>query len=117
MDKMISFCGLDCTQCEAYQATQTNDEAAKKIVAEKWQKEFNIPPIETSFVTCDGCTHLDKRLSGYCTQCKIRACGIARGVENCAYCDEYTSCTILNSFLANVPIAKANLEQIRTSIQ
>ena len=44
MDKMISFCGLDCSQCEAYKATQVNDEAAKKIVAEKWQREFNIPP-------------------------------------------------------------------------
>ena len=28
MDKMIAYCGLVCTDCEAYIATQANDLAA-----------------------------------------------------------------------------------------
>ncbi len=29
MEKLIAFCGLDCAGCEAYIATQANDETAK----------------------------------------------------------------------------------------
>lgn len=29
MNKMIAFCGLDCTKCDAYIATQTNDDALR----------------------------------------------------------------------------------------
>lgn len=113
---MIAFCGLDCAQCEAYKATQANDDAAKLAVARKWEKEFHIPKVELSDVTCDGCTTFGKRLSGYCTQCKVRECAVAKGVVNCAYCTEYASCTTLNGFLANVPVAKANLDQIHASL-
>ncbi|KUK85723.1 MAG: Uncharacterized protein XE03_1923 [candidate division TA06 bacterium 34_109] len=33
MDKMIAFCGLICTECPAFIATQKNDDIERK----KWQ--------------------------------------------------------------------------------
>lgn len=116
MDKLYAFCGLDCAQCDAYKATQANDDAAKEAVARQWERDFHIPKVELSDVTCDGCTTSGKRLSGYCTQCKVRACAVAKGVINCAYCEDYATCEDLNSFLKNVPVAKSNLDQVHASL-
>ncbi len=33
---MIAYCGMDCSKCEGYLATQANSDAKRKEVAEKW---------------------------------------------------------------------------------
>ena len=67
-------------------------------------------------INCDGCLSEGSRLSGYCRNlCQVRPCARDRGVENCAYCDDY-ACEKLSDFLAQVPQAKATLERIRKSI-
>ena len=33
---MIGYCGLDCAQCEAFIATQNNDDALRAKVAAEW---------------------------------------------------------------------------------
>jgi hypothetical protein len=89
MDRMIAFCGVTCTDCPAYVATQADDRDALERVLVRWREEFNAPDISVEDIICDGCLTSDGRLNGYCRQCKIRPCGAARGVINCAYCDEY----------------------------
>ena len=42
MNKMIAFCGLDCTKCDAYIATQTNDDALRAQTAKLWSKLNNV---------------------------------------------------------------------------
>jgi hypothetical protein len=115
MGTMIAFCGLDCGQCPAYLATQADDDQARAKVAEQWRVEFNTPGIQVSDINCDGCTAQEGRHFGHCFDCNIRSCGVERGVENCAYCAEYEDCAKLNAFLAQVPFAKACLDQIRQS--
>ncbi len=112
MSPLIAFCGLDCAKCEAYIATQANDEAAKERLLVKWRQEFNAPDMPLVAVTCDGCTSTG-RLGGYCSACPIRACGVERQVTNCAYCLDYASCEKLASFFNMASAAKANLEEIR----
>lgn len=34
MDKMIAFCGIVCSECPAFVATQKDDDAKRKEVAE-----------------------------------------------------------------------------------
>ncbi len=113
MSVKIAFCGLDCPNCDAYLATQANDEAAKERVAAKWQRDFNNPGITAAYVTCDGCTNLQGRPGGHCLECDIRACGIEHKVANCAHCGEYDGCEKLVRFFGFVHGAKANLEEIR----
>jgi len=115
MDKMIAFCGLDCAGCDAFLATQANDEAAKLKVLEQWRVDFGAPEMPLAAVTCDGCIS-SGRLGGYCPECPVRACASAKGVENCAYCEEYETCETLNGFIANIPSAKENLEAIRAAM-
>jgi hypothetical protein len=113
MDKMIAYCGIVCTECPAFIATQQNDDAKRKKVAEMWFKQYkmNVKPED---INCDGCKSEGKRLIGYCNICEIRKCGQAKGVENCAYCDEY-ACDRLTKFHAMAPHAKESLEKIRKS--
>ena len=115
MDKLIAFCGLDCAGCEAYIATQANDEAAKQVLLEKWRVEYDSPDMPPEAVTCDGCTS-EGRLGGYCSFCEVRACASARGVRNCAFCGEYETCGTLQGFIVNVPEAQANLAAIRAAM-
>jgi hypothetical protein len=111
MNKMISYCGIVCTECPAFIATQTNDDAKRKEVAEMWSKQYQ-SPFKAEDINCDGCKTEGKRLVGYCNICEIRKCGQKKLVENCAYCDDY-GCETLTKFIAMVPHAKATLEGIR----
>ena len=115
MDKIIAYCGLTCTECDAYLATQANDQAALERVAARWREEYNAPNVTVEYVICDGCLTGDGRLGGHCLECEIRACGVARGVANCAYCDDY-GCAKLEGFLGFVPTVRTTLEAIRQSI-
>jgi len=113
MDKMIAYCGIVCTECPAFEATQKNDDTKRKKVAEMWSKQYKMT-VKPEDINCDGCNLESKRLIGYGNICEIRKCGQAKGVKNCAYCDEY-GCEKLIKFFAMAPHAKASLEKIRKS--
>jgi hypothetical protein len=115
MDRMVAYCGLVCTDCPAYVATQADDRAALERMAEQARAKFNAPDITVESVACDGCLASDGRLGGYCLECQVRACGIERGVINCAYCDEY-ACDELGAFLGGAPGARATLDGIRAGL-
>jgi hypothetical protein len=89
MDKIIAYCGLVCTACPAYIATQADDQVALERVAADWSDVLELPGITPDSVACDGCLARDGRLWIQCAGCEIRACGMARGVTNCAYCPDY----------------------------
>jgi len=112
---MIAYCGLVCTDCPAYVATQADDRAGLEQVAAKWRDEYNAPNITVESVMCDGCLAEDGRHCSYWFECEIRACGAARGIMNCAYCPDY-ACERLKGFFGSVPNARAVLDEIRSSL-
>jgi hypothetical protein len=111
MTTLIAACGLDCSICDAYVATQANDQAALEGIAAKWRVEFKAPTLTAANILCDGCM-AGGRTIGHCAECDIRLCALERGVTNCAECLDY-GCDKLSAFLQNVPQAKANLEALR----
>ena len=115
MATMIAVCGLDCAACEAYLATQANDEAAKEKVAAKWRTEFKNEKIDTAYVTCDGCLAESGRLGGHCLECKPRLCAVERGLANCGLCAEY-GCGKISALLKFIPDAKARLDGIHANL-
>ena len=116
MDKMIAYCGLVCTDCPAYIATQANDRVALENVAAQWREMFNAPAITADSIICDGCLAQNgERLCSHCSICEIRACGRARGVANCAYCSDY-ACTKLEGFFSHASEARKVLDEIRRSL-
>jgi hypothetical protein len=111
MDKIIAYCGLVCSDCSAYIATQADDQAALEKVAAQWREQYHAPDLTVESVICDGC--LDGgRKCGHCADCEIRACGVERGVTNCAHCSDYT-CEKIEGFFGFAPDARLVLDEIR----
>lgn len=115
MNKMIAFCGLICTECPAFLATQKDDDRKREKVAQQWSKWIGAE-IKPEDINCDGCL-TGTRLFSHCNNCEIRRCGLERSVKNCAHCESY-ACEKLNSFLdaQGVPEAKKNLDEIRRGL-
>lgn len=95
--KMIAYCGLDCSMCEAYLATINNDEALRQIVSEKWSK-LNNCLITKEMINCYGCKS-DKPKTYFCEMmCEIRRCAINKNIEKCNKCSEKINCQKIIDF-------------------
>ena len=114
MSDMTACCGLICSDCGAFIATQNDDDEKRKEVAELWSKQFGCD-IDPQTITCDGCTSGSDRLFSHCGVCEIRKCAVGRDAANCAYCDEY-ACEKLEGFFKMAPDAKKNLGAIRSAL-
>jgi hypothetical protein len=112
-EKMIAKCGLVCTECEAFVATQKNDIEALTKMAEKASEQFNLTMTWEDSI-CNGCLSEQKKI-GYCDSCEVRACAIEHEAENCAYCPDY-GCETISKFWEMAPKAKETLEDIRANI-
>ncbi len=115
MEKMIAYCGLICTDCGAYIATQKDDDKMRAEVAAKWTQEYH-HDFKPEDINCDGCLPDTVKTIGHLNVCPIRKCGREKGVKNCAYCKDYT-CEKLDGYFKMAPIMKANLEEIRKSMK
>lgn len=115
MEPMIGYCGLVCTECEAYVATQANDWPALERMAAKAREEYGQPQATAQGVLCDGCLATTGRQCGYCSECQVRACAVERGMVNCAHCPDY-ACQKLEGFFGMAPVARDTLESIRAGL-
>jgi hypothetical protein len=114
--KTLAMCGLDCAACPAFVAYKTNDQAVRVKTAAEWSRQFRVQ-FNPEDINCVGCLKTKGVLFRHCRECEVRQCGLARKVENCALCPEYSSCEKIGKFIANVPPAKANLEEVRRARQ
>lgn len=114
MEKMIAFCGLSCTDCPAFIATQKDDDEERKKVAEKWSKDHDVA-LKPEEINCDGCLIDGDRVFNYCKVCEIRKCGKEKKVKNCAYCEDY-ACDKLTKFFEMAPEAKTTLDGLRKNL-
>jgi len=112
MDRMVAMCGLVCTDCDAYKATQANDTDWLQRVVEQWKTEYQAPDLTIEGVACDGCVTGSTRLCGHCHECEIRLCGLEKGVANCGECAGYESCERIQNFFKMVPTAKIVLDEV-----
>jgi len=111
MEKMIAYCGLVCSKCPAFLATQNDDDAAREKTAALWSEKFGIH-LKPEDINCDGCLNEGKRLIGHSHTCAIRLCALARGVEHCVRCAD-RPCEKLIKFHAYSPEAKTSFEALK----
>jgi len=112
MDKIIAYCGINCSECPAYLATQKGDFNELKKVAKEWSSgSMSFKPEE---IYCDGC-NTDGRIFVWCNECPIRSCCQEKGFENCAYCGDYF-CNNLKMTFDKTPSAKERLDEIRKAL-
>jgi hypothetical protein len=115
MNKLISYCGIVCTECPAYIATKNNDDAKRKETAREWSKQFG-HEMKPEDINCEGCTPDTGKKIGYSHVCEIRNCGREKKVVNCAYCTDYI-CDKLDKFFQMAPMAKGNLDAIKKGLR
>ena len=115
VESIIAYCGLDCSECDAYIATQANDFEALERLAQRARDEFGMTDATAESSKCDGCLTETGRQIGYCATCEIRACARNRGLVNCAHCGEY-ACEKLEVIFGHSHEARATLDEIRASL-
>lgn len=112
MDKIIAYCGLNCSECPAYLATQKDDYEEIKKIAKEWSNE--LMSFKPEDIYCDGC-NMEGRIFSWCGECDIRICCRDKQIENCAYCEDYY-CDYLKKPFENDPSAKERLDEIRENL-
>jgi hypothetical protein len=100
---MVAYCCLECDKCDAYIATQNNDEKLRAKVAEQWKMDIEK-------INCDGCKS-DNALFN----CEAKKCAIARGLPTCAHCDDFPSCD--KEIWTKWPQLKKKTEDMRAKLQ
>lgn len=113
--KMLGMCGLDCVACPAYIAYKIDDQALRVKTADEWSKQYNVA-MKPEDINCVGCLKTKGPQIGHCAECEIRRCGLAKKVKNCALCADYP-CDKISKFIAQVPVAEANLDEVRRARQ
>jgi len=109
--KLTAYCGLVCTDCPAYIAKRTGDDALRAKTAKRWSAPgFSVTAEE---VNCDGCAVLEGTQFKYCDSCEVRGCASARGVTTCAACEDY-GCEKLERLIAMIgPEIRTALDALR----
>jgi hypothetical protein len=120
--EIIAYCGQNCVNCKIYLATGETDlkkqRRMREQIAHYITKHFGIETRPEDITDCDGCTTKDGRLFSECQMCQIRKCAREKGLENCAYCSEY-SCEKLRKLFDSGSIevdAKKRLDEIKAQL-
>ena len=112
MNEMIGCCGLNCSKCGAYIATQTDDDAKREEVAREWTESHG-GHFTADQINCDGCQTHGRAPDWVASMCPIRICCKGKEMQTCAACDNYL-CDELQSFVEGVTEMKSNLKRLRT---
>ncbi|MFX1606864.1 MAG: DUF3795 domain-containing protein [Promethearchaeota archaeon] len=89
--RIVAPCGIVCSDCPAYLATQSNDHEKLQEIAEKWSSEDE--QYEAKDILCDGC--FSDRVHAFCAKCEARECAMQKGYRVCSICSIYP-CDRLN---------------------
>ena len=85
MEPLLSYCGMRCDLCLAYQPNLVKHPENRQILSDGWHKYFGfrIPPDE---IRCPGCrTNANATLD---EDCPVRPCVITKELTTCAHCED-----------------------------
>lgn len=82
MKEMIGYCGYNCHLC----AARSDDPVIRQKMVDGWKKILGHENYTAENVHCDGCKS-NGRIAD--KECKARPCAKEKGIEHCAYCDEF----------------------------
>ncbi len=108
---MIAYCGLNCSGCEAYLATQEDNDNKRETISKKWSNRYHAE-ITPEQINCHGCKSDGIKFS-HCHVCEIRRCCLSKNVANCADCESYI-CDTLSEFIRLAPEAGIALKNLRS---
>jgi hypothetical protein len=113
MSNMIAYCGLVCSACPTFLATQNDDDDAREKAAALYAQKFGLN-LRKEDINCDGCLSVGGTQIGYCRVCEIRQCCLDKSLRHCAVCPEQP-CEKLLRFHEFSPDAKAAFETLKNA--
>lgn len=111
MPKMVAYCGLVCSDCPTFIATQNDDDAAREKTVALYAEKCGMV-LQKEDINCDGCLSEGGRHIGYCQTCEIRQCCLGRGLKHCVVCPEQP-CDKLRRFHEFSPEAQTSFEALK----
>lgn len=105
MSEMLAYCGILCSECQAYKATLTNDQTLKEETAKQWSSMYG-GNIEAKDINCLGCK--SDVLFGHCKVCDIRSCANEKKLVNCGVCGSF-ACDKVENVLKQAPECRDRL--------
>ena len=98
---MFGYCCIECSKCEAYVATQNNDDELRAKVAKQWK-------MKAEEIDCNGCKS-GKALFN----CEAKQCAVKKGLPTCAHCGDFASCD--KEFWARSEDLREKVREMRTN--
>jgi len=112
----MGYCGLVCETCPIYLATRKENRSEQAMlrveIARLCREQYGLAYQAEDITDCDGCLGEESQLFPPSRNCAIRSCAKEKGLENCAYCSDYT-CEQLETFFTTEPTARERLEKLR----
>ena len=122
MREIIGCCGIVCSNCDIYKATQNDDDDLRAIIFERQMEWGHGDRFQKLYgrehtledIHCNGCPVENGSAFWYIDNCRMRACALDKNLENCAHCAEYP-CENLQAFFDKSHVnAKKTLDEIRS---
>ena len=98
---MFGYCCIECSKCDAYVATQNNDDELRAKVAKQWK-------MKTEEINCNGCKS-GKALFN----CEAKQCAVKKSLPTCAHCGDFASCD--KEFWARSEDLREKVREMRTN--
>lgn len=87
MREILARCGYRCDLCLAYRANvEKKDQRA--VLQAGWKKYFDLK-FAVEAIICDGCLSCSETARRIDTDCPVRPCATAQGLEHCGQCRDY----------------------------
>lgn len=103
-ERIIARCGLICSECPAFLATQAGDADKIAETAAMWSKAYGVKVLPDD-VWCDGCVPPGLKC-GHCSDCEVRDCAEDRDMDNCGLCPDMPGCDTIQNFFKIAPNAR-----------
>lgn len=86
MNDNVAYCGIICTECPLYIATQKNDFEMKKKIQSEYEELYH-RPFDLEDIKCYGCKS-DKKFF-LSNKCNITPCNKNKGIDTCSQCNNH----------------------------
>ena len=84
MDRMMSACGVLCSDCPAYHG-DAKGVVHQQCTASAWERIYGLKE-SVGNIACGGCLAADDQVFHTCRTCKARLCCHSKGFGTCAEC-------------------------------
>ena len=108
----ISYCGINCSECEVFIATNMNDNEKRGKLAEAYSTEKC--KFTKEDIRCMGCHSKLTRKSKMCSNCEIRNCAKKKKIFTCAECRNYP-CDLIEKYVSKESENRRILDKLNNS--